>query len=62
MERAEAHFYIMMRKRVGGSQVDGDLASLAAGPAIDLVETHLARELTQSKPAGYWGPAPLPFP
>jgi hypothetical protein len=62
VERAEADFYIAMRKRVAGDQVDDKLASIAAGPAIDLVETHIARELTQSTPPGSWGPAPVPLP
>jgi len=60
VERAEADFYIAMRKRArGDTGVDASLRSIATGPAIDLVETHLARELTQP---GSWGPPPTPLP
>ncbi|PKN30036.1 MAG: hypothetical protein CVU63_25820, partial [Deltaproteobacteria bacterium HGW-Deltaproteobacteria-20] len=60
VERAEADFYIAMRKRGrGDTSVDASLRSIATGPAIDLVETHLARELTQP---GSWGPPPTPLP
>ncbi|HNS96357.1 MAG TPA: hypothetical protein PKL73_05340 [Polyangiaceae bacterium] len=60
VERAEAEFYIAMRKRVAGESTgDEELRNLAGGPAIDLVETHLARELTQPQT---WGPPPKPLP
>lgn len=62
IEQAEANFYIVMRKHVAGEQVHGGLATIAGGPAIDLVETHIARELTQSTPPGSWGPAPMDMP
>jgi len=60
VERAEADFYIAMRLRARGDASAADrLRQIATGVAIDLVETHMARELLQSKS---WGPAPRPMP
>ena len=63
VERTEAEFYTSMRRRVRGDRAaDAKLAAIAKGPAIDLVETHIARELTQSRSKGAWGPPPTALP
>jgi len=63
VERTEAGFYIAMRKRVQGqSNATEDLRAIARGPAVELVETHLAREMTQPSPGKSWGPPPTSLP
>ena len=63
VEKTEAAFYIAMRQRArGDAAARAELARVATGPAIDLVETHLARELTVSDPQQKWGPAPRALP
>ena len=63
VEKTEADFYIAMRKHVRGdaSALDA-LRKIASGPAVDLVETHIAQELIQSGPDAGWGPPPKPLP
>ena len=62
-EKTEAAFYVAMRQRVRGDAASrAELARVATGQAIDLVETHLARELTLSEPQQKWGPPPRALP
>lgn len=63
VERTEAEFYIAMRKRIAGDpSAQEKLTAIASGPAIELVETHIARELIHPKSGGAWGPAPSALP
>lgn len=63
VERTEASFYIAMRKHArGDASARQQLRQIADGPAVDLVETHIAQEITQSAPEGGWGPPPKPLP
>ncbi len=62
-QRTEAAFYAAMRRRASGdASADAELARIARGPALDLVETHLSRELTTPAGPGAWGPPPVQFP
>jgi tetratricopeptide (TPR) repeat protein len=63
VEKTEAAFYIAMRQRTQGDPAARtEIARVATGPAIDLVETHLARELTLSDAQQTWGPPPRALP
>ncbi|MCU0692606.1 MAG: hypothetical protein MUF54_14495, partial [Polyangiaceae bacterium] len=63
VERSEAVFYIAMRKQRGDEAAANQmLQQVAQSPAIDLVETHLARELALSTKARDFGPPPSPLP
>ena len=46
-QRVEAAFYVAMRKHVQGDPLAiAELQKIAKGPAIQLVETHIAQEMT----------------
>lgn len=63
VQRAEADFYCAMRERLKGSQAaQAKLEQLADGPAIGLVETYLARELTQPVAGSPFGAPPTALP
>ena len=62
-QRAEASFYATMRRRASGdATADSELSKLAQGLAIELVETHLARELTTPQSSRPWAPPAAPLP
>jgi len=62
-QRTEASFYAAMRRRSNGdTSADADLVRIANGPAIELVETHLSRELTTSSAPRPWGQPPVQLP
>jgi tetratricopeptide (TPR) repeat protein len=63
VQRTEASFYIAARKRsAGDSTAKEGLQTVASGPAIELVETHLAREMLVNMPANSYGAPPQPLP
>jgi tetratricopeptide (TPR) repeat protein len=62
-QRAEAAFYVAMRKRAAAdASADAELARIGRGPAIQLVETHIAHELTLAPALRSLGPSPTPLP
>lgn len=63
LQQTEAHFYIAMRqKRTNPQAAEAKLREIANGPALDLVETFLASELTQPTAPGTWGKPPRQLP
>jgi tetratricopeptide (TPR) repeat protein len=62
-QRTEATFYVALRKsRSGDPQAMQELRSVATSPAIQLVETHIARELTLDRSAMATGAPPTALP
>lgn len=62
-QRSEAAFYIAMRKRAAGDPSAAQaLERVARGPAIQLVETHIAQELNIPLASRFLGPPPTTLP
>jgi cellulose synthase operon protein C len=62
-QRTEAAFYAALRKwSQGDGQATRTLEAIAKGPAIQLVETHIAEELTVRPTLPASGPPPAPLP
>ncbi len=63
VQQTEAAFYTSARRFLAGDAgARAELTRIARGPALDLVETHLARELTLPNSAKAFGPPPAPLP
>lgn len=62
-QRTEAAFYAAMRRRsAGDATANAELARIASGPAIELVETFLSRELSIPPADKKWGQPPVQLP
>ena len=62
-EHADADFYVTMRKRAAGDpSAAAQLALVSRSPAVQLVETHIAQELTLLGSSRFLGPPPSPLP
>lgn len=63
LQQTEAQFYIAIRqKQTNPRAAEAKLHEIANGPALDLVETFLASELTQPTSQGTWGKPPRQLP
>ncbi|MBI5537248.1 MAG: hypothetical protein HY898_31290 [Deltaproteobacteria bacterium] len=62
-QRTEGAFYVAMRKHASGdASALAELQKIAKGPAIQLVETHIAQEMTAGSGRGSMGAPPVALP